>query len=65
MNFKPKNYVLELTQKEVNELEGQFFSVFTNYKDKIGVDGLKEIETDSPLLFKLYKLIGCNRNSDE
>lgn len=64
MEIKTKEFELILTQVEINDLEGELFSVMTNHYDKEGIYGgeaKKKFEEEHTAIAYLYKLISENR----
>jgi hypothetical protein len=64
MEIRNKNFELILSQNEINNLEGEFFSLMTNmYEKDIGADGIKRFSKENETLHKLYTKLKENIRS--
>lgn len=46
---------------EIMNLEGEFFSMMSNYKGKLGSDAIDQFKKDFPKLRELYETIQSKR----
>ena len=54
MELIEKEYIMKLSQSEINEIEATFFSLMSNYKDKYGHEGIEKFSEEHNFLYNFY-----------